>query len=444
MQKDKPREKRIDAKSLAIIIFVLFLGLQFIIHISLFAAQPNGDQKNIFYDSLRDSFGDMFNVQEYCRSRDPYCFSKESTSVYDQSSYLPLSNLIIYFLGQFNDPSNAIGYTFNGNGYSLLGLMSAILFLGFSVFLLLLTVNYIIRKHDSNLAFLSFFVTAVMLLSKPIIFAFERGNLIILAIALVCGFLLGYSSKNKVIRELSFILLACAAALKVYPAFLGVLLLFEKRWKESARLVFYGLIAAFLPFLFFKGGFLCVPILLDNLKGLSDTYEIWVFPRLNYHFFASQGLILPNWLLVSCYAIMPFLDKILAFFSIISVPYYKEEWEKIAAIILPIIILPINSGIYNVLYLFPVIGLYFVHKTWKKLDWIFLTLFILTLSPIQFLFLYHGTCFNAVMNLNTIVVNIATWLIFALFGIKGFINIILNFESIKQKFINKTQKLRKN
>lgn len=88
------------------------------------------------------------------------------------------------------------------------------------------------------------------MLSSISLFSFERGNIIYLAVINSIFFLVNYQSENKIIREMSFIALAIAAALKGFPALLGILLLYDKRHKEAIRLIVHGVIFSFLPFCF--------------------------------------------------------------------------------------------------------------------------------------------------------------------------------------------------
>lgn len=103
--------------------------------------------------------------------------------------------------------------------------------------------------------------------SVPLLFgAAERGNLTLYVAAMT---LLAYRWKDDespVKRELALLLIAAAAGLKFYPAFLGLMYLREKRWKEAGRLIVYGALFVFVPFAFFGG----VDGLLSLLKNLSQ------------------------------------------------------------------------------------------------------------------------------------------------------------------------------
>lgn len=111
--------------------------------------------------------------------------------------------------------------------------------------------------------------TLSVLCSVPMLFgAVERGNLTLYVAALVLLAFLLKDSESSVKRETALLLIAIAAGLKFYPAFMGLLYLKEKRYKEAGRLILYGVIFVFVPFLFFGGidGFLK---LLENLVALS-------------------------------------------------------------------------------------------------------------------------------------------------------------------------------
>ncbi len=81
-------------------------------------------------------------------------------------------------------------------------------------------------------------------------FAFERGNLVLYAMVFLMIGLALRDSSNKAFRELSLVMVAVSAGFKLYPALFGFLWIAEKRYKEAARLVVYGLASFFVPFLF--------------------------------------------------------------------------------------------------------------------------------------------------------------------------------------------------
>lgn len=99
--------------------------------------------------------------------------------------------------------------------------------------------------------------------------ALERGNSALLVFALLLIALYCKDSDSKVEREIALILIAICAGLKIYPAVMGFLYVKEKRQKEALRLLGYGLIFFFVPFMFFGGldGFL---VWFANVQSMFD------------------------------------------------------------------------------------------------------------------------------------------------------------------------------
>ncbi|MBR0093616.1 MAG: DUF2029 domain-containing protein [Lachnospiraceae bacterium] len=98
-------------------------------------------------------------------------------------------------------------------------------------------------------------VMALMVLFSYPFFAtsFQRGNSVLPLCIMLCIAFRWKDSESKVKRELALILIAAAAAIKIYPAIAGFLYLYEKRYKEALRLLLYGIILFFGPFVFFGG-----------------------------------------------------------------------------------------------------------------------------------------------------------------------------------------------
>lgn len=132
------------------------------------------------------------------------------------------------------------------------------------VFLYVLAVDELnIGKRKKQLLSLS------IICSVPMLFgAVERGNLTLYVAVLVLFAMLFKDSLNPVKREIALLLIAVAAGLKFFPAFMGLLYLKEKRYKEAGRLILYGVVFVFVPFLFF-GGLDGIQRLLSTLSALS-------------------------------------------------------------------------------------------------------------------------------------------------------------------------------
>lgn len=128
---------------------------------------------------------------------------------------------------------------------SLQGIVALVLFYVMAVLL------YIIAwKDDSRFTNKEkiFLITATFF-TLPFIFAVERGNSLLWCVPLTMLFVNNYNKKEKSKRILAIVALALAASMKIYPAFFGILLVREKKWKEALTAVVVGAITMFAPFL---------------------------------------------------------------------------------------------------------------------------------------------------------------------------------------------------
>ena len=423
--KQKAQHNGNSTKVFTCIVIVVLIS-QFALHYTLFTYDgTREDQKSIFFDNGKDTFSDTFKVESYVIDRDPYCMENDSESIFDNSSYPAMANLIIYLLTPTE--SNFTLYSNYSMSIDNLALVRGMFFLMISSLLLYVSLERLFSLHKPANKLLAGILPLALLFSGPFIYAFERGNILIFAIALTTFFLSGYKSENKLVRELSMLSLALAASIKIVPAVFGLLMLLEKEYKATVRLVIYGLTFTVLPFLFFKGGFSAIPVFVSNLITPVAFYEFGYFPRLNYHYFTSYGGLISNKLTVFLWSFMPFCDKALGIFSLASLPFLKKDWQKVACLALPIIILPSNSGTYNILYLFPVLVLLLtdINKTSEK---IIALAFLPMLTAMQYMCNYQIGKVTQ-FELTTIFENLISWGLFAYFGLMG-MHIYINKLSI--------------
>lgn len=354
----------------------------------------SGDQSNVFFSKTSNYMADFYNPCKYAVENNPYGFGKQNSASSEQP-YLPLSYILFYYLGKTADYLHLDAFS---AGKSTIGLATSFIFMFLvsAVFYLILYDNYKGKK------FFKFLIPTILFLSSIFLFSCERGNLIILATAFTSFFVFNYKSENKFVREFSYICLAIAVALKVYPALLGILLLFDKKYKDAIRLIIYGLIFTFLPFAFLEGGFNNIPLWLDNLPLNSNVYEHKPFERFNFRFWASR--IEDFDFQTTIYNIFSVIDVIIAAVAVIMSYFHKVHWKRIFQLLLVIIILPVNSAEYSGLYLFIGIVLFFSETEHKKIDWLYLLLFIFVLNPYQFILHQNN---DKIINLTNYAMNIS-------------------------------------
>ncbi len=97
-------------------------------------------------------------------------------------------------------------------------------------------------------------VVGVILTSNIYIFSIlERGNSTVIVAVLLLAALLLRNREEWYLREFALFCIAAAAGIKIYPAVFGIFYLYDRRWKEALRLLAYGLLGFFGPFVFFGG-----------------------------------------------------------------------------------------------------------------------------------------------------------------------------------------------
>ncbi len=131
-------------------------------------------------------------------------------------------------------------------------LLIFVMYLCLITVLLVMGIKKVIQWQYGDVAFF-FLVLSIVLSAAMVSGAYERGNIVLFTLMFLVYALYFKDSENKVKRELALIFIAVAAGFKIYPAIMGLLYLKEKRWKEAARLLVYGILFFFVPFLFTGG-----------------------------------------------------------------------------------------------------------------------------------------------------------------------------------------------
>ena len=166
-----------------------------------------------------------------------------------------------------------------------------IVFAGYLVFSALLVASgacLLLRKSNSRYRAA---VILVILLSPTFLGSgFLTGNSAVAVIGILLAALSLRNQKSVLAREAAMILIAMAAALKIYPAVFGFLYVKEKRWKETVRLIIYGIVFMFLPFWFFGG----IPVIFDWLDNIFSTMGTMEYGRIQY--ISGAAYMLLSWL----------------------------------------------------------------------------------------------------------------------------------------------------
>lgn len=251
----------------------LFLIIGLAGPVSYFLALPFLGQHGIKWLVMENNFD--YETADYFLT---LLFSMGKENVYDfgiDACYTPLSYVFFYIfaritsLGELFQAPELLAMSYPeliDLGQSLL--LSPYHVLIFILYLMLGLSLYIFAIDELDLPKrLRQSLTILVIFSTPLFAgALERGNFTLYTVGLLLVAFAYKDSSSSVKREMALICIALSAGLKLYPAAMGLLYLKEKRYKEAIRLIIYGAIAVFLPFLFCGG--------IDGLKTLLESFSI--------------------------------------------------------------------------------------------------------------------------------------------------------------------------
>ncbi|MEG0768904.1 MAG: glycosyltransferase 87 family protein [Ruthenibacterium sp.] len=345
---------------------VLLLGC----FLGLLARDFAGNQAGIFYRKGERLFEDYVRVAKYSATRNPYF---DDTNGFAEHAYPPFVYCLFWALSKFADFANPALDAY-GAGHTLLCLVEISLLTTLCTLVLFL----VLYEMNKNAKLHQVLLTLCLFGSGIFITSYERGNVIFLSVIMTSLYLLLYSAENKILREIGFLSLAVAAAIKCFPAVFGLLLLYEKRWKEAARLAVYGVMAFFVPFLFLRGGLANLPQWVANLKVFGRDY-------LYQTAFGWQGLM--RYVPEAVRGIFALLCKAVTLLLMAGCAlcglFQKTAWKRITFLACIQILFPSVSHIYCGLYLLPCVVLFFNDALIEKRNWGYTALFVGILSPLQ-------------------------------------------------------------
>lgn len=158
----------------------------------------------------------------------------------------PLAYWFMMFFARMVTFKNADGAIIRDIATSGYGILVLIMYLVLFVVLFVQAINY---SYKENTRYKTLLIL-VFMCSYPFWgCAFERGNPVIWAMLFLLLGLILRNHEKWYIREIALICIAISAGFKIYPAILGMLYIAEKRMKEACRLIAYGLMVFFAPFL---------------------------------------------------------------------------------------------------------------------------------------------------------------------------------------------------
>lgn len=396
--------------------FVIFFIISMFICVVL-AAMSGGEswKLQLFHSNgYTDMFMDFFNSMRDAGDENVYTARN--------NIYPPLCLLMFKFFGIFvskdlidlpNTKRSTLQYDQN----------CMIVYFIFAIICILLMTSFIDKyisdiNRDANKKAVSshILISFLLIVSYPVMYCIERGNIIILSVIMTMFFVFFKDSENKIIKELSYIALAFAAGIKLYPAIFGILLLIEKKYKDAIRLIIYGVIFVIFPFVFFFDfgtssqsmtaaitSTHTTAILHDSSSPIAAILE-------NLLSFATKKKNSLNFSSVSIQNFVFLIDRnnstlakiicfITEFIAVAALLFTKKAWQKIFLVTYLMLNIPSASSSYSlsfliipfIMFLYDDKGNGYSRKNRPKTDWAYIICYALLLTPIPMFWYYYQT-----------------------------------------------------
>lgn len=222
-----------------------------------------------------------------------------------------------------------------------------------TIFLLYMSCMTYIFKKDSFIK--RQFLSINLILSFPIIEALRIGNSVLPTCLFILIGLILYYNDDKNLKFLSLVFFALASALKYYPAIYGIILLKNKDYKNSIKLILLGILFFILP-LFCFDGFATIPKIISSLKGFNGG--LWAIGNIYYIAIVLIKSILKIDITQNVTA-LNLIRFFLILIGFIGVLIAQKRWKLLFYIGFLCNVCFINAWGYNTIYYLPAI-IYFL------------------------------------------------------------------------------------
>lgn len=350
-----------------------FLILASLVVFAVVSLMNPGDQfGNIFFwrpDNRTDTFMDFYN-SVYDAMYGPYDH---------EVIYPPLCCLIFKLFGSFLPQSTYVKEWTERGGFRIRGFQEIqFSLLMFVAFFIIFFVGCMQKPINKRGYFEKMFITLAMFVSTPVIYALERGNIIIFSFVFLFMYLICYDDNRPWLREIGYIFLALSAAIKLYPAIFGLMLIRDKRIKDAIRTVIYGIVFTVGPFAFF-GGIDAIRNMVNAIgkfKG-TENYGISFSNGVSFILLGSTGY--HRWLTVA--GMVAAACLIISFFLVDKKP--ENRWKMMALLSLSMLGLVENCGKYMIIFaILPWLSFFRNADRLRVLDYVYVLMLTAMLAPL--------------------------------------------------------------
>ena len=347
--------------------------------------------RNTFLAMPSDVGNDFFHLFDAVKAGSPYSWI---WSLYFPFSYIPIYPLTVF--------SRQTAYA-----------IFCLVFLGFASHLAYRYLAFLPKYQRWLAAFIIVFA------SYPVVFILERGNFEMMIFVYIYLFLHFYQ-RGKLGWSAFF--LACAAAMKLYPAVLGVLFLRRSVFRRQFK---YGLLSAVFAVLLTCGSAALYPggiggtyrTISGKMDAFKDNYvvgdeglpytcsyfglvkTVMLMRHPKYHA-KPLGSLPPA--KEELARILPYYNVIaLCIFAVIAVCIIWRErlfWQQVAVLICTMLLLPTVTVDYKlILLLFPLM-LFIATEERTRFDWLYLILLVSLLIPKSYIWIRYNVATTIIWN----------------------------------------------
>lgn len=238
----------------------------------------------------------------------------------------------------------------------------------------------------------------------PFLFAVDRGNLEILLYMFISSFVYLYYVKKS---NWCILFLVLSIAMKLYPATLLLLLVADKKYRESIVTIILSILTISAGYYFIgvisSQGFIeiiqshmnCIAMFQDakfSQIGMHHNHTLWGLSTLICTFFNSD--IDLRWL-SNAYAVLALVVFIIL--SIYVVFIERSDWKKATILLLSMTLLPYTSYDYTMINIYLAIILFANSMDNARFNTIYAVLFALLMIPVDYYYLFADVSISALI-----------------------------------------------
>lgn len=402
-------------------IFITMMLICFILSALVLKMSRGGVWLTLVHHDINDIFMDFFNSIYYEYVRDPYTLN--------QSIYPAFPNLIYHFLSRFIPFDVFVSGPFairdSVSGMNVFALYNVATITPLSIMLFSFVRGSGLKKIT---------LTLLVLFSAPFVFQYQRANIILIAFIFLLAFIKLKESDKWYLRELSYVMLACASVIKIYPAIFYLVLLREKKFIEFGRATIYGLALFITPFIY-MGGLGNIVLMLKNIGNMSNLSTDWGFAfKVSFintiafmQVYVTNSIDIPAGFtdLMNYGLVLKALGGLLILGGLVTYFMLKDEWKAILLLSVLMIGIPGFSYNYSMIFMaIPLIMFLNDRSSGRHSNRTYTILFVLSMAPFMFIPIYRWDAIGQTAygyNITTLFQSISL-IVFLL---------LLNFEGLK-------------